>query len=585
MSRTRITLQDMIDRGVNPVSQRVVTDGFGNFILEAPQVGPISGTIVIYDESSILGSVENLVFKGAAVQVSVTGTFAYLDHIGGGGGGGGLGIMAWDEGVPLQTGTIINFVGEPVVATISGTVIEVYVTGSALTGPAPVTGTVVLYDEDTLLGSVSNLVADGGAIDASITGVFGYLTVTGITGPVGPEGPTGSVGPAGAEGATGATGPQGPEGATGSQGVQGPEGPTGSAGPQGPEGATGSQGVQGPEGPTGSAGPAGPEGATGSQGVPGAEGATGSQGPAGAEGATGATGPQGAEGATGATGDPGPAGPVGTGQFGLTVLDEGILLGTGTFMDFVGTAVTATISGSHVEVLVTGENPPVTGTFVLYDEASLLGSVDTLVVQGDNAEAIISGSTGFIFITGSAGIPNKILLYDQDSVTALEYPVTSGGFNQALADAEAGDTIWIPPATIGGDVSIPYDVHVIGASRNAVTLLGEVELVNLSSIESLTILRELTDHTNALKGVVNPGGLGQAARIINCAITVDQGGSGSAYGISMEENGDVEVWGSDILAESTSGDGYAGYQNAIAGGTLTIFNTRARGSTAPFQQD
>lgn len=273
----------------------------------------------------------------------------------------------------------------------------------------------------------------------------------------------------------------------------------------------------------------------------------------------------------------------------IYLYDEGVPLGPVSSLDFRGELIEVIKSGSHGYVMVTGTAgacaPPVTGTFVLYDETVLLGSVDTLVIQGDNAEAIISGTTGFLIITGSAGVPNKILLYDQDIEDAIEYEASSGGFNQALTAAEAGDVIWIPPATIGGNVSIPYDVHVVGVSRNAVTLLGEVALGNLSSLESLSILRELNDHETTLKGVVNPIGVGDPAKIINCLINVQQEGSGSAHGISMEGHSDVEVWGSDVLAESRYGNGYAGYQMATAGGTLDVFNSRTHGSTAPFHQD
>jgi hypothetical protein len=38
----------------------------------------------------------------------------------------------------------------------------------------------------------------------------------------------------------------------------------------------------------------------------------------------------------------------------MTVQDEGVLLGTGTVLNFVGDGVTATISGSVVQVLITG---------------------------------------------------------------------------------------------------------------------------------------------------------------------------------------------------------------------------------------
>jgi len=327
---------------------------------------------------------------------------------------GTFGVGVTDEGVFLGTGTVLDFVGENVDATISGSVVRVFVTGSIGGGAGGGSGSIVLYDEGTILGSIENLVATGGAVEATISGTFGYLYVTGTVGAQGPEGATGSVGPAGAEGATG------------------------SAGPTGAEGATGSTGLTGAEGATGSVGPAGAEGATGTAGPQGIEGATGSVGPAGAEGATGSTGPA------------GPEGPPGTGQFGVMVLDEGLVLGTGTYLDFVGTGVDASISGSHVQISIPGAagpgvdqigvyvtdegvpvgtgttldftgdeitatisgtvvnvdvviSVPLTGTVVLYDEDSLLGSVEKIVVEGDPAYAAVSGAFGFVSFSGSVG--------------------------------------------------------------------------------------------------------------------------------------------------------------------------------------
>ncbi|MCK5548791.1 MAG: collagen-like protein, partial [Thermoplasmata archaeon] len=212
---------------------------------------------------------------------------------------GTFGVFVTDEGAPIGTGTILDFIGEGVDASISGTVVRIFITGSAAEIYPPVTGTVVLYDEQSILGSVEKIVVEGDPAYAAITGAFGYISISGSVGPQGPEGATGSVGPQGAEGATGSAGAAGAEGATGSQGIQGIEGATGS---QGIEGATGSQGIQGIEGATGSAGQTGP---------PGAEGATGSVGPQGVEGATGSQGIQGIEGATGSQGIEGATGSVG----------------------------------------------------------------------------------------------------------------------------------------------------------------------------------------------------------------------------------------------------------------------------------
>lgn len=59
----------------------------------------------------------------------LTGQF---DFVGGGSSSGGSsGIMVWDEGSPLGTGIVLDFVGENVIASISGSVVQVFVTGSS----------------------------------------------------------------------------------------------------------------------------------------------------------------------------------------------------------------------------------------------------------------------------------------------------------------------------------------------------------------------------------------------------------------------------------------------------------------------
>lgn len=366
MSRTRITLQDIIDRGLHTAGWQVTVDGAGNFVLTAPD---------------------------------------------GGGGAGGLGVFVTDEGVPLGTGTTLDFTGGAVQATISGTVVNVDVVAIA---DIPATGTVVLYDETSLLGSVDTLIVQGEGIEAFISGSVGYIYQTGSAG---------------------------------------------------------------------------------------------------------------------------------------------------------------------VDI-------PATGSVVLYDETSILGSVDTLIVQGENIEAFVSGSFGYIYQTGSAGAPNKVLLYDQDLDAALEYDTNSGGFNQALALAEDGDVIWIPPATIEGDFTIPLGVSIVGISRSRSIFTGEVTLGAYSSIERLTIQRT-DDSGNDLKGVVNHDGLGVVAKIIDCEVLCTQNGTGTVYAISIDDNGDIEVWNSNIEANGDGGGAaYAGHHGgATVGGFLRIYSSRAHGTTAPFLED
>lgn len=124
---------------------------------------------------------------------------------------------------------------------------------------------------------------------------------------------------------------------------------TGTVGPAGPQGPSGSPGSIGPQGPQGVAGPSG---SPGSQGIQGIEGATGATGPQGIQGIQGIQGPSGSPGSTGPKGDKGDS------ILGLMGWDEGQPLGTGSTINFRGEHVTSTISGSVLDVFVTGVTYP-----------------------------------------------------------------------------------------------------------------------------------------------------------------------------------------------------------------------------------
>jgi hypothetical protein len=248
----------------------------------------------------------------------------------------------------------------------------------------------------------------GGPGATGATGVTGSPGSPGSPGTVGSTGATGSVGTPGVAGATGSTGPIGPPGTPGVNNASPVESftrtfvgtgaevafdlaanvantnqliafvdgiyqipgtnftsnsswiiftsapvtnseiivqsSTNTYGATGPQGATGAPGT--PGGATGIAGPQGSTGATGPVGATGSSGSAGTPGTPGTEGATGATG----IGSTGATGAPGPAGTSAN----ITVYDEGTLVaGSISSLNFVGSAVEATTSGSNVTITVT----------------------------------------------------------------------------------------------------------------------------------------------------------------------------------------------------------------------------------------
>jgi hypothetical protein len=199
-------------------------------------------------------------------------------------------ISIQDEGVEITaTATTINFVGEGVEATSSGTIVTVEITATPLEaattstiggliighGLYATTGTAVLNVEYSYNSDIPPEDAREGDFWWDTVSGRGYIRYSGLWVEYSPQiqpapGPTGPIGPTGE---IGATGPQGDPG-----GATGPIGATGATG----LGATGLTGATGPEGPQGATG----AGATGATGI----GSTGATGPAGATGLTGSFG-------------------------------------------------------------------------------------------------------------------------------------------------------------------------------------------------------------------------------------------------------------------------------------------------------
>lgn len=174
---------------------------------------------------------------------------------------------------------------------------------------------------------------------------------------------------------------------------------------------------------------------------------------------------------------------------------------------------------------------------------------------------------------------NKILLYDQSIGDYNEFPITNSGLSSALSSSASGDIIHIPPGTIAGDHTITDGVKVVGLSRYATILSGQITGGDGASIENLSIERSAND-ASTLKGIVDPAS--GTFRINGCDIEVDQSGSGNAYALSMDGSGIIEVWNSYVYANSGSGTGIAGYIDAASTGTIYIYGGRAQGSSQEF---
>jgi hypothetical protein len=276
----------------------------------------VTGSVTVYDETALLGSVKNFDFIGAGVTVVRSGTFAFVNVPGGGGGGGGgIGIFGLDEGVPLGTGTWMNFVGAGVTATISGTTININIPGAS--GGA--SGSVIVRDEGVSLGSATGLNFVGPGVSASISGTFAQVRVPG-------------------------------------PGVD-------------------QIGVFGLD-----------------EGVPIGTGSWLNFVGAGVSASRSGTVIN--------IQVPGP----GVDQIGIFGLDEGAPIGTGSWMNFVGAGVTATRSGTVIDVAIPGAaGGGGSGSVVLYDGDSILGSATELHFTGAGVTALVSGSFGFVDVPGGGG--------------------------------------------------------------------------------------------------------------------------------------------------------------------------------------
>jgi hypothetical protein len=84
---------------------------------------------------------------------------------------GGFGV--WDEGIPQGTGTIFNFVGNNVEASVSGSVVRVFVTGSSGGG------TIFAQDEGVPLGTPTTFNFTGDGVVATISGSVVRVDVSG----------------------------------------------------------------------------------------------------------------------------------------------------------------------------------------------------------------------------------------------------------------------------------------------------------------------------------------------------------------------------------------------------------------------
>jgi hypothetical protein len=424
--------------------------------------------------------------------------------VGFGGGTGGSNVTILDEGIILTTSVeSIDFVGNGILANVTGNAVTVTVANVGPIGPNGSTG------------------ATG--FDGS-TGATGF---DGATGATGSSGPTGTTGP---QGSTGATGLNGATGATGLNGATGFNGATGATGLTGLDGATGATGFNGATGATGV------NGSTGATGFNGATGATGSSGP------TGATGPQGSTGATGPQGDPGGAtGPQGstgaTGPQGATGISPNVYYGQFIFDNETTLSASINSNSTNPIAVVSTNNFSASGYIRIGSEIiQYTGKTSTSFtgitrgVAGSNGANHTSGAGVTQAQVTSAGVPTTLILDVADITNGTTLDATTGNVTiehaglynlQFSAQIEnygndfADTLIWFQANGTPIPVSSSYTTTpAIHGGTPGATIMTVNLLYNFNANSNVSLGWSSVDGTTAITSIPSSGQLPQSPGVI-----------------------------------------------------------------------
>ena len=148
----------------------------------------------------------------------------------------------------------------------------------------------------------------------------------------------------------------------------------------------------------------------------------------------------------------------------------------------------------------------------------------------------------------------KILVIHKDDGGVEVFAVSSAGFDLALAAADNGDAVWLPPFTSIGDAhTVPVGVGVQAYGKKS-NLTGPITLSNSSFLNGVYILNTASS-ASELVGVQGPStGL---AYLNDCSIIITNSGVGDATGLQVNA-GNLWAWNCRIEGLTTGGgDGYA----------------------------
>ena len=164
---------------------------------------------------------------------------------------------------------------------------------------------------------------------------------------------------------------------------------------------------------------------------------------------------------------------------------------------------------------------------------------------------------------------DRIIRISADSGGAELYLATAAGFTAALGDAIAGDMLWMPPAHISGDFSVPANVTVSSMGNDCI-IDGKITLLGANS----HLIGMVIDYSDSSAGTlvgVEIANSSDTAFLNNCGITVENTGAGDAVAILNSGAGEALIWDVNMHGNASGGGtGYALYTTS-AGNAYNLF--------------
>ncbi|KKM64579.1 hypothetical protein LCGC14_1499940, partial [marine sediment metagenome] len=180
-----------------------------------------------------------------------------------------------------------------------------------------------------------------------------------------------------------------------------------------------------------------------------------------------------------------------TGSF--VVFDEGNLLGSALGLNVVGAQGQIVISGAYAHLMLTGTSgASVTGSITVYDEGVLLGQADAINVVGDEVQAVMSGTTAYFMHSGiyMAPVTGSIMIADEDALLGSVLGFNFDGDNVQVVVSGSWAHVMITGTAGGGgsgSVIIQDEGVLLGSADNLDFIGAGVETTVAGDIASITI--------------------------------------------------------------------------------------------------